>query len=357
VRIVYLLLAIVGSNIRGYALAPQSKLGAISETVTLASTFSPIHQEPIWTSAGFILLVRAEKPTATHPLGWVQVYAPDGSERGRLVPTHDVPNLIRFAVYSGDVSPRGLVALAGVAVPSAGNRYSTILLYNSSGVFIRRIGDEGRAYFDVAFDEQENICAFSVDRRAMDEGNDYSTVVRYSPDGHKLGGFLLRSLLPSQVEVGDEGSNIGGRFSFGRTPRGVYVFIPQTQQYIESDFSSRILTSAAPVKPDLGVGGDTESQSRSVQTYADRVVVDSSGRVYCVFQQDYSVTGSAGSRFGVFRLKDPGMQWELLSEVTNVPAPGRLIGVKSDKLVFLCSDDGIVWKLRVVNVDNRPSIN
>jgi hypothetical protein len=45
------------------------------------------------------------------------------------------------------------------------------------------------------------------------------------------------------------------------------------------------------------------------------------------------------------------MKWDALTGITSVPTPGRIIGTEGGKLVFLCSDDGSGWHLKVVSVD------
>ena len=343
---VCILFTVIGFSNLGRT-ASQAASSGVHQDITLASSFSAIHQEPIWTTSGYTLLVHRDSRTSAVPTGWVRVYTPSGSEQATITPANDIPNLTRLAVWSGDINAQGLIALAVVAVPATGSRYSAILLYDSSGKLVQTIREDGRAYFNLVFDHQGDICAFSIDLNAAGKGSDYDTVVRYSTTGSKLGSFLRRSELPAQVEIGDEDDWIGGRFSFGRTPRGVYLFIPQTQQYIESDYSGRILASASPIKPDMGAGNDAGSSSGWVKTDVDRVVVDDLGNVYTGFQQQYSINGSAGFHFGVFRLNQTNMKWDELGGITSAPVPGRLIGIENGNLVFLCSSNGAVWTLKM----------
>jgi len=224
------------------------------------------------------------------------------------------------------------------------------MLYTLAGQFIRQIATGPRASFSIAFDAEGNLWAFSADRKAQQEGRDYAVLACFLPTGEITKAVLSRRMLPAQVELGDEGPGLGGRFFFGITGKTFYMFIPQTQQFIEADHSGNIVTSLAPVKHDLEA--PQASSSRSCEKVIEGLAVTSSGQVVSQFEEECTGAETTARAYGLFRLRRDAGRWEPIGSVSDRPAPGRLLGAKEGNLVFLVRE-GDGWKLAIVEPGSR----
>lgn len=331
----------------GWTSASSSSSTIDDGVVPLPASFTPVGQQPIYTSSGYVLLLRPCYPLPNCE-GWVRVYGADGSDLGQVKPARDLTGITRFAPWGADVDRAGTtLVIAGTAVSAGGELYGTLLLYTLSGRLVKEIRTGARQHLDVGIDREGRIWSFGTDADAERAGEDFPLVVCYSPEGKLLKGEISRSQLPAQIDVGSEGPQLGGRFFFRLTDQGFYFWIPQTQQLFEADYSGEILSTFSALKPDLGAKADP--QRKTLEKYIDGLAMTSSGQVFAQFEEEFSKNGQQGFAIAHFRLNRATGRWEQASPASATPDPGRLLGARGESLVFLVAD-GAAYKLAIVSL-------
>lgn len=328
----------------------QGATGNTPDTVTLGKTFVTKASRVLWSDSGHVVL--AHLASQRHPewVGSARIFDASGSEVLAITPHVDV-GAVRFAIYSVSINPASdLVILSGAAQPVSGENYGTILFYSTQGVLLNEVRTGRRLPLGTAIDASGNVWVFFPNPADQTKPQDYKVLDCYSPKGVLLKQVLWRSQLPAQVDLGGEGPELGGLFSFGVTTDGIYIFIPQTHQLFEADFDGILKKSISILKPEMAPRA-SEGDVEVDYAMLDCLAVSRSGEVLGYYEEHFWQGGQENFAFGLFRLNRASGRWELLGEIFDRPVPGRLLGVtRNDKLVYLVRDgENDCWKLQFVS--------
>jgi hypothetical protein len=325
---------------------------AIPETVELAKTFVPKSTRILWSASGHVLLAEVVSRKYPDSVGSIRIFDSSGAQVLAINPHKDL-GAVRFATYSAGIDPQtGTVILGGAGQPASGEPHGSVLFYNAQGVLLKEVRTGHRLPLAAAIDPSGNVWVFLPNPPSMDETRtgDYKLLECYTSGGVLLRQALWRSQLPAEVDLGGEGPELGGRFFFGASRDGMYMFVPQTHQLFETDFDGNLKTNLSIFKPEM-TSGRTEGSLEMDYKMLDGLAFTRSGDVLGSYAAHFVQGGQERFAFGLFRLNRQLGRWDLLGEISEQPVPGTFLGVtRDDKLVYLVHDEEKdSWKLQFVS--------